>query len=328
MSEAHRLDSGHFAGSEEAFRHWDAEGMVEAACVKCHSAEGLPMFLENGATVAVTPSNGLQCETCHNDLTTFTRYEVAEVEFPSGAVVSDENPDSNLCLSCHQGRTSKVTVDEAIGETEADTVADNLRFLNVHYFAAGATLYGTEAKGAYEYDGKEYAGRLDHVNDADTCVECHSTHSLEVQVEVCADCHDGADGEEGLRTIRESDDDFDGDGDTEEGIAGEIDTMREALYAALQEYAQGTVGTAIGYDQASHPYFFIDTNGNGQIDPDEANGDNRYATWTPRLLRAAYNYQYSTKDPGAFAHNGLYILQILYDSLEDLGADVSGMTRP
>jgi hypothetical protein len=45
-------------------------------------------------------------------------------------------------------------------------------------------------------------------------------------------------------------------------------------------------------------------------------------------LRAAYNYQYSAKDPGAFAHNGLYIIQTLYDSLEDVGGDVSGMTRP
>jgi hypothetical protein len=328
MSEAHRLDAGHFAGSEEAFRHWDAEGMVEAACVKCHSAEGLPMFLENGATVSVPASNGLQCETCHNDLTTFTRHEVAEVEFPSGAVISDENPDVNLCLSCHQGRTSKVTVDEAIGETEDDTVADNLRFLNVHYFAAGATLYGTEAKGAYEYDSKEYAGRLDHVSDFDTCVECHSTHGLEVQATECADCHDGADAEEGLRTIRESEDDFDGDGNTDEGLAEEVATMREALYAAIQSYAKDTAGAAIGYDPATHPYFFIDTNDNGQIDPDEANGDNRYATWTPRLLRAAYNYQYSTKDPGTFAHNGPYILQVLYDSVEDMGGDVSTMTRP
>jgi len=37
------------------------------------------------------------------------------------------------------------------------------------------------------------------------------------------------------------------------------------------------------------------------------------------LLRAAYNYQYAMKDPGAFAHNGKYVIQALYDSLEDLG---------
>ena len=55
---------------------------------------------------------------------------------------------------------------------------------------------------------------------------------------------------------------------------------------------------------------------------------NRYATWSPRLLRGAYNYQYAAKDPGGYAHNGKYVLQILYDALEDLGGDVSGMTRP
>jgi len=79
---------------------------------------------------------------------------------------------------------------------------------------------------------------------------------------------------------------------------------------------------------ATHPYFFLDTNKNGQADPDEANGDNRYNAWTARLAKAAYNYQMSLKDPGAFAHGGLYIIQVLYDSLEDLGADVSTMTRP
>jgi hypothetical protein len=63
------------------------------------------------------------------------------------------------------------------------------------------------------------------------------------------------------------------------------------------------------------------------------NSDNRYPNFTPRLLRAAYNYQYVQKDPGAFAHNPKYIGQILYDSLEDLSAggvevDMTGMTRP
>jgi len=49
-------------------------------------------------------------------------------------------------------------------------------------------------------------------------------------------------------------------------------------------------------------------------------------------LQAAYNYQYSTKDPGAFAHNGLYIIQVLYDTLADLGQEVTvemeDMVRP
>jgi hypothetical protein len=63
-------------------------------------------------------------------------------------------------------------------------------------------------------------------------------------------------------------------------------------------------------------------------DPDESNRDNSYASWTPSLLRAAYNYTWTLKDPGSFAHNGQYMLQVLYDTLQDIGGDVSGMTRP
>jgi hypothetical protein len=328
LSNANRVDAGHFAGSEEPFRHWDEEGEVPANCSRCHSAAGLPLFFKDNATISQPIANGFQCRTCHNDLATFSRYEVAEVRFPSGAVIDSENPDMNLCMTCHQGRTSKFTVDEATEGIDDDTVSEELAFLNVHYFAAGATRFGTEAKGAYEYEGKEYVGFFRHISDYRSCTDCHSTHGLTVKAVECGDCHDGVETEEDLRTIRESEDDFDGDGDTEEGLAQEIETMQGALYDAMQEYATSAAGTDIVYETHTHPYFFIDTNGNGETDPDEAVSDNRYNTWTPRLLRAAYNYQYSTKDPGAFAHNGLYILQTLYDSLEDMGVDTSGMTRP
>ena len=50
--------------------------------------------------------------------------------------------------------------------------------------------------------------------------------------------------------------------------------------------------------------------------------------WTPKLLKAAFNYQYSQKDPGAFVHNPKYVIQFLIDSIEDLGGDVSKYTRP
>lgn len=329
LENVRRIDHGHFAGSEEAFRHWDEDGEVPASCSKCHSAGGLEVFLENNATIAQPVANGFQCATCHNDLTEYTIYEVAEVKFPSGLVVNSEDPATNLCLNCHQGRQSKTGVDAAVADLDADAVAENLNFLNVHYFAAGATLYGTEAQGAYEYDGKEYLGQNEHVRAFDTCTECHSTHQLEVKVQECSDCHEGVETKEDLQAIREAEDDFDGDGDTTEGIAGEIATMEEALYTALQQYAAGQSGTAaIMYDSHQYPYFFIDTNGNGQADANEVASDNRYNTWTPRLLKAAYNYQYVQKDPGAFAHNGLYVIQVLYDTLEDIGADVSSMTRP
>ncbi len=316
----HRIDPGHFAGSEEAFRHWDEDGEVSGSCSKCHSATGLPAFLKEGVSVSEPLANGFLCSTCHDSLPEFTRYAVEEVEFPSGAMLSlGEGVDSNLCLNCHQGRESKVSVDKLIAGLDDDTVSEKVRFLNVHYFAAGATLFGTEAQGAYEYEGKSYVGRNAHVESYSNCTQCHDTHALEVRVEACGGCHAGVESEEDLHSIRMATTDYDGDGDASEGIAGEIDTMREALYAAIQEYATNVVGTPIVYNAHAYPYWFTET-------------EERYTTWTPRLLKAAYNYQYTMKDPGAFAHNAKYIIQALYDSLADLGAkvtvDMTGMVRP
>lgn len=335
LTNANRLDRGHFAASEEAFRHWDGEedgGVVPGTCSRCHSAAGLPLFVTQGVAINQPASGGLNCATCHNDLTTFTRYEVATVPFPSGARLTnpEDDLDSNLCISCHQGRESTTSVNRLIGELPDDEVSESLRFLNIHYFAAGATLFGTEAKGAYEYEGQTYFGRNEHVGAFNSCNECHETHALEVQVEECADCHENVASAADLVNIRfeENTIDYDGDGDATEGIALEIATMKEQLYAAMQAYAAETVGTGILYSEAAYPYYFTDANGNGVADPEEINNDGRYSTWTPRLLRAAYNYQYVTKDTGAFAHNGLYVLQLLYDGLTDLGADTSAMTRP
>jgi hypothetical protein len=322
LSAANRIDHGHFAGSEEAFRHWDEDGAVPGSCSRCHSAEGLPLYIEQGVSIEQPTANGLNCATCHNDLTTFTRYESESVEFPSGATLSlievdaENGLDANLCLNCHQGRESTVSVDRLIGDLGDDELSEALRFLNIHYFAAGASLFGNEAQGAYQYEGKEYLGRNEHVPGFDTCVECHDTHALEVKFEECGDCHEGVASPEDLQNIRISEVDFDGDGDVAEGIAGEIETMREALLLAMQEYAAGIEGVdGITYNSDAYPYFFNEAEEN-------------YSTWTPALLRAAYNYQYATKDPGGFAHNGQYILQALYDSLEAIGGDVSAATRP
>ncbi|MEJ2207717.1 MAG: hypothetical protein P8129_01600 [Anaerolineae bacterium] len=324
LSNAHRIDHGHFAGSEEAFRHWDEEGMVPASCATCHSAEGLPFLIEHGVQIEQPISSGFTCGTCHSDVSTFEVYQREEVEFPSGAVVSMEDTNANLCITCHQGRSSTVQVNAAIEGMDLDAVSEDLRFINVHYFAAGATLFGSETEGAYQYEGQEYAGRFTHVAPYDSCIECHDTHRLTVVYEACSTCHPAVQSPEDLGLIRMQSTDFDGDGNTDEGIAGEVETMQEALYAAMQTYAADTAGTPLVYNGNRYPYFFADANGNGEIDE----GEGSYATWTPRLLRAAYNYQYTQKDPGAFAHNGTYVMQFLYDSIDDMGGDVSGMTRP
>ncbi len=326
LSQAHRNPPGHFDGTAEAFRHWDEDGEVPGTCTKCHTSEGLPFYLDQGVTISFSPSTSLACSTCHTNFEDFALFALNEVAFPSGAKLSfGEGVASNLCLNCHQGRESTVSVNAHIAAAGVgdDEVSDKIRFRNVHYFAAGATLFGAEAQGVYQYEGKEYAGRFAHVPGFDTCASCHNAHALTVQEVLCTACHGQF---EDVTAIRMMAGDYDGDG-AQEGVAGELATMHEALLAAIQTYAADTVGTPIAYNAAAYPYWFVDANANGVADPDEADG---YATWTPRLLRAAYNYQYAAKDPGAFAHNGRYVAQVLYDSLLDVGGEgaVAGMTRP
>ncbi len=333
MTAMARNDAGHFAGNTEPFRHWDEEGYeVPGGCVKCHTASGLPMYIQNaGSTIMAPASNGFMCSTCHNEAEWPNLYAVDSVTFPSGkSVTFGEGQNANLCLMCHMGRESKASVDKAIGAgaSAPDKVAVNdegkptLGFRNIHYFAAGATLFGTDAQGAYEFDGKTYVGLNTH--PVNTCVGCHDKHKLAPQAETCAGCHPGVEIEDirGAQTP-----DYDGDGDTTEGVKGELDSMAETLYAALQAYTAANGLPGMVYDPLAYPYFFEDADGDGVADSTDE-GPVRFTQWTPNLLKAAYNFQYYQKDPGAFAHNSKYVAEILYDSIEAAGGSVSGMTRP
>lgn len=326
-----RDDAGHFDATAEAWRHWDEDGEVSASCATCHSADGLPFFVENGVQIAQPLSEGMECSTCHIDIDTgdFALIEREVVEFPSGAELDFGDAGSNLCATCHQGRNSTTSVDARIGSAGDDEQADGLGFVNVHYFAAAATRFGTEAQGGYEYADKAYVGYWPHMEDVAQCSACHDPHNQQVDLAgTCTDCHDGIETIEDVRDLNVWDGDFDGNGNDEEGTYYEIMAMEEMLYAALQAYAADTIGSPIVYDSHSYPYFFIDTNGDGMPSADEANYGNQYASWTPRLMRAAYNFQYVAKDTGGYVHNSTYLVQLLFDSLEDLGVDVSGMARP
>jgi hypothetical protein len=128
--------------------------------------------------------------------------------------------------------------------------------------------------------------------------------------------------------IRTSLVDYDGDGDIEEGLSGEIASQLSELLAAIQSYAQDQLEAPIVYAGDTSPYFFIDLDDDDKADQDETRSGNKYQTWTPRLLRAAFNYHTIYQDGGGYAHNGRYLLQLLYDSIEDLDGDVTGTTRP
>ena len=44
------------------------------------------------------------------------------------------------------------------------------------------------------------------------------------------------------------------------------------------------------------------------------------------MLKAAYNYHMSIKEPHCFIHNALYVAQLLVDSIQDVGGNVAPYT--
>lgn len=181
----------------------------------------------------------------------------------------------------------------------------------------------------YQYPGREYVGRYEHAADFALCTDCHDAHSGKINPQDCVPCHANVVEYDDIYAIRELPTDHDGDEDTEKGILEEINALHEALYDAIQTYAAEVVEDPIIHGDA-FPYFFFKEE--VLNDEPELTFPSRYLSWTPRLLRAAYNYHYLHQDPAAFSHNPEYVLQLLYDSLDDLSEEVpvpmERFTRP
>ena len=341
MTNAVRNDQGHFNGASEANRHWDEDAAVSSRCSQCHSGkEGYEFYVEFGVGLEVPENaNGLECGLCHTDLTQDPPpvITVDSVTLPSGAMFTDiMETSSNMCGVCHMGRNSGLDVDDAIGGAADTDILAGQGFVNPHYAPAYATRVGTEGLLGYQYDGETYDGYFSH-GPAQACEGCHlpqdNNHSFDAQdsASACAGCHPGADTD--VQAINgafgnERDVDYDGDG-TNENLVDELEGMADNVYVRLQATASATAGASdICYGNA-YPYFFIDTDGSGGLcSDDEAIFPNQYDTWTPQLLRGAYNWQVWHVDHGAWAHNFDYIGQLLYDSFVNLGGDPQAMTRP
>ncbi|PWJ16951.1 cytochrome C [Jannaschia seohaensis] len=317
--------SSHANAASEAFSHWDDDGEIRAACATCHSGEGFRDFHGLDGTPAgvvdgpINTGGVVDCGTCHNAGLS----EITEITMPSGVVHPVTGVEAS-CLTCHQGRTAGTTVEAAIAGLPADEPNPELRFINPHYATAAATWLGGYGAAGYHYEGQDYSGRFFHARPVASCNSCHEPHTLEVEFEPCLTCH-LADSPDDIRIARQS---YDGSGNTSVGIKSDIDANADRLLAMIRAYTDDVVGSPVIYDGTRYPYFFADANGDGAIDM----ADGRpvaYVAWTPRSLRTAFNWKLVTADPGNFAHNPHYALELLYDSIEDLsdplGVDIEAL---
>ncbi|MDO5603649.1 MAG: cytochrome c3 family protein [Paracoccus sp. (in: a-proteobacteria)] len=317
--------SGHADAHSRSFTNWNEQGEIPPVCATCHSGAGFRALYgldgsEPGMPEHPFPTGGVvDCDTCHNP----GIGAITEISLPNGMMHPVRGGEAS-CLTCHQGRNSGDAIIKAIADRLDDQPDAELRFINPHYAVAAATWLGGYAQLGYEYPGRHYEGRFTHAKPVATCVSCHEPHSLEVRAETCQTCHDSGDS----AVIRISRYSHDGSGDLSKGIKADIAANADRLKAMLIDYAAEVAGTPMIYNGERHPYFFADANADGLID--EAEGAPVvYTAWTPRLLKAAYNWKFVTADKGAHVHNPHYAIQLLYDSMEDLSApmdlDFSGL---
>jgi hypothetical protein len=249
--------------------------------------------------------------------------------FMDGSEIPEAVGDGKICLFCHQGRESGLTVYMAIkaanpnldpyANPDQTISSSGVSFVNPHYLDGGAILW---SKNAWEYffggSPQMYSsGNLAH--QSLNCMGCHmgeaneanteGGHTFRPRIETCQGCHGPV---QHFTDVRASAD-YDGNG-LVETVFKELGTINPdtGLFGQLKAVLESK---GIYYNPDVYPYFFT------------ASGA-QFRAWTPNTLSAAFNLAYAYKAGGAvYAHNAKYIVQILQDSLRALGVVPSGV-RP
>jgi hypothetical protein len=188
---------------------------------------------------------------------------------------------------------------------EADIAAGSPQFRNMHYLAAGAVLYGEKG---YEYkDADQYSG--EHFHSLVGCGGCHMAeepiddelgghtfhvaHASTEATTFCKTCHPGT------MTFQYP---WGGGPSSQNDVAYMLTVLLHNGIEAYDSPADADT-TANLYHDDDHPYFYT---------------TNVSQVWDSTLAKATFNWQYIYKDPGAYAHNPDYAIQLLRDSYEDL----------
>ena len=304
-------------------------GNGNTSCMPCHNGGSISSLASGGDAssndMIEVVTEVASCRTCHdlaqaNDgpgLNNHAAFAAVrefpagyEFTFPSGEVVMDDLGVNAVCFECHKGRYAP----------------DHYGYNYLHYAGSFATLYGVESGMFDLYRAEEdYAGLFEHPDlgiGAFSCNTCHDVHSSNdnnvaaskmanpdyeyAPGKTCYACHSS--GSLSVENRRASTDRY-----------GE--RLFETVFAAVQ--ANGYAGTRADFAEYM------------------AGRSNDLIETTPALLKAAHTWRaliyhdgspYSHDDVhghgGSWAHNSLFTKQLLFDAIEDLGGDLSGLSRP
>lgn len=228
------------------------------------------------------------------------RIEKSSAVGTSDGTLAGEYGKGNVCIWCHKSR--KDVTNYINGDT---TITSG--YWGPHEGPQSDIFTG---KGGYHFNGKSY-GDSTHQGLEEGCVSCHmpevadnsdvGNHSFAPQLSACTSsgCHNA-----------NSTPDFDVAGGRTEMTAG-IQRLRETLFNL--GYIEGDLSDpAMGEDHAATTL----QDGGGPL------------VLTQDHAGALYNYFLLARGAAGGIHNPRYVKQLTYDSIEALGGDLTGMTRP
>jgi len=339
------IKAAYVDGDESAWPHYDWDAGNRQSCQRCHTTTGLVNYTddpenynselndfshlegwERDADTGDVTSSGqnelLYCWGCHSDNNGGLNNPGAILEdYGDCAIVQYGDIDeSNVCLSCHIGRE--------IGENvqNSDSDFNDRSFINSHYLAAGASLFGVSG---FEYEGENYAPVSYYKHDSIGTPYINSD-GVDDNMGPCAGCH--LTSEQGHRflpyEINEAGDDFEyitdvcsdchGDGVTVDFIKEE-----EHGYAASLEALNVALGKIGIFFAPNYPYFFNDlddtSRNNGVKDwikEDAYPGGLDVQQAGKNTMGAAFNFNLAAHESGGFAHNRIYYKRLYWDAID------------
>jgi len=313
-------------------------------CTPCHQGTEFVKL-----TVGGTPAGSvgvIGCRSCHDqaqpnatpgtnnaaafdDVRSFPAgYEFKFSATAAAPLTAADLGASAICFECHKGRTAGKDVallsDPAAGTT-------NYAISYLHYAPSMAILYGDDSKMVATYAGKTYSGRFAHpfaVNDKTqfTCTDCHNVHTgadVMLTSASCVGCHSDASvyskSNLAARTQAFSErllDEILTDVLAADGTAG----LNAALQTKITELKGQDLATQkttlMSYIQERQAYFPNKTIAHAAT------------TWKVFTYEDGPEHGQTHGHGGSWAHNSKFARQVMFDAIESLGGDTTGLVRP
>lgn len=333
------------------------------ACYRCHNGVTSIAFQLNVQGTSDAPvvfgDEPVMCITCHDPHRNYSGqsknvrrpvmisdYSTSSITFQGNvfldktAVPLDKTGNGTICIFCHQGRESGLTL-YATKLAPGKTITGS--FFNPHYLGTAAMLWGVNG---YEYTGKSYSANT--VHQGVNCPGCHMAnptadnlnggHTWKPNAATCNVCH-GVFGALGTLPGSQSPDvgiyraNFDTNNYTGDANGASL-SIAQSIQALQQKVIALFLARGIEYDDLNYPYFF-----QAGLPHTSANS---FKAWTPALYRAAFNLSFIVKglpsgaasksnvpNSSAAVHDYKYCIQLLLDGIEDLtGTPLAGAVRP